>query len=93
MKEEEKVSQRIDFEKPNYNKSMDLYQGNMKQPMPTNLENNDMYLSEIDRLKKEINDLKKNNEYLSTQLKEEQRKNCFLSKKQKKKMKIQFWEK
>ena len=67
--------QNIAQEKPNYNKSMDLYQGNMKQPMPTNLENNDMYLSEIDRLKKEINDLKKNNEYLSTQLKEEQRKN------------------
>ena len=68
-------AQNIAQEKPNYNKSMDLYQGNMKQPMPTNLENNDMYLSEIDRLKKEINDLKKNNEYLSTQLKEEQRKN------------------
>ena len=67
--------QNIAQEKPNCNKSMDLYQGNMKQPMPTNLENNDMYLSEIDRLKKEINDLKKNNEYLSTQLKEEQRKN------------------
>ena len=67
--------QNIAQEKPNYNKSMDLYQGNMKQPMPTNLENNDMYLSEIDKLKKEINDLKKNNEYLSTQLKEEQRKN------------------
>ena len=67
--------QNVAQEKPNYNKSMDLYQGNMKQPMPTNLENNDMYLSEIDRLKKEINDLKKNNEYLSTQLKEEQRKN------------------
>lgn len=67
--------QNIAQEKTNYNKSMDLYQGNMKQPMPTNLENNDMYLSEIDRLKKEINDLKKNNEYLSTQLKEEQRKN------------------
>ena len=61
-----------------YNKPMDLYQRNMlnmNQSMPQQQENNELYLSEIDRLKKEINDLKKNNEFLQTQLKEEQRKN------------------
>ena len=47
----------------------------MNQPIPKQPENNELYLSEIDRLKKEINDLKKNNEFLQTQLKEEQRKN------------------
>ena len=65
-------------EQKDYSKPMDLYQRNMlnmNQSMPQQQENNELYLSEIDRLKKEINDLKKNNEFLQTQLKEEQRKN------------------
>ena len=71
-------------EKQDYNKPMDLYERNIQsnknflsvnQPMPQNQENNELYLSEIDRLKKEINDLKKNNEFLQVQLKDEQRKN------------------
>ena len=71
-------------EKVDYNKPMDLYERNIQsnknflnvnQPMPQNQENNELYLSEIDRLKKEINDLKKNNEFLQVQLKDEQRKN------------------
>ena len=70
-------------EQKDYNKPMDLYQRNMpnnnmlnmNQPIQKQPENNELYLSEIDRLKKEINDLKKNNEFLQTQLKEEQRKN------------------
>ena len=37
--------------------------------------NDEFYLSEIDKLKKEIDNLKKNNEYLNNQLKEEQKKN------------------
>ena len=36
--------------------------------------NEEYYLSEIDKLKKEIDDLKKNNDYLNNQLKEEQKK-------------------
>ena len=39
------------------------------------IKNNELYLREIDRLKKEIDDLKKTNEILGSQLKEEQRKN------------------
>ena len=71
-------------EKVDYNKPMDLYERNIQsnknflnvnQQMPQNQENNELYLSEIDRLKKEINDLKKNNEFLQVQLKDEQRKN------------------
>ena len=71
-------------EKVDYNKQMDLYERNvqnnknlmnMNQQIPQNPENNELYLSEIDRLKKEINDLKKNNEFLQVQLKDEQRKN------------------
>ena len=71
-------------EKQDYNKPMDLYERNIQsnknflnvnQPMPQNQENNELYLSEIDRLKKEINDLKKNNEFLQVQLNDEQRKN------------------
>ena len=71
-------------EKVDYNKQMDLYERNvqnnknlmnMNQQIPQNPENNELYLSEIDQLKKEINDLKKNNEFLQVQLKEEQRKN------------------
>ena len=71
-------------EKVDYNKPMDLYERNIQsnknflnvnQQMPQNQENNELYLSEIDRLKKEINDLKKNNEFLQAQLKDEQRKN------------------
>ena len=71
-------------EKVDYNKQMDLYERNVQnnknlmninQQIPQNPENNELYLSEIDQLKKEINDLKKNNEFLQVQLKEEQRKN------------------
>ena len=40
-----------------------------------NQQNNELYLQEIDRLKKEIDDLIKTNEILGSQLKEEQRKN------------------
>ena len=68
-------------DKQDYNKSMDMYERNIQNNnnilslnQPQNL-NNELYLAEIDRLKKEINDLKKNNEFLQTQLKEEQRKN------------------
>ena len=70
----------------NYNRSFDMYERN--QPMknvlnygqPQNLNqnknagNNEYYLAEIEKLKKEINNLKKNNEYLNIQLKEEQKK-------------------
>ena len=60
-------------EKKDYNKSMDIYERNISPPQ--NQQNNELYLAEIDRLNKEINDLKKNNEILGAQLKEEQRKN------------------
>ena len=40
-----------------------------------NMGNTEYYLAEIDKLKKEINNLKSNNDYLNNQLKEEQRKN------------------
>ena len=72
-------------EKVDYNKQMDLYERNvqnnknlmnMNQQIPKKPENIfELYLSDIDQLKKEINDLKKNNEFLQVQLKEEQRKN------------------
>lgn len=69
-------------EKQDYNKSMDMYERNMQNNknilnmnQPQNQGNNELYLAEIDRLKQEINDLKKNNEILGAQLKEEQRKN------------------
>ena len=68
-------------EKQDYNKSMDMFERNIQNNnnmlslnQPQN-QNNEFYLAEIDRLKKEINDLKKNNEILGSQLKEEQRKN------------------
>ena len=68
-------------DKHDYNKSMDMYERNIQNNnnilslnQPQNL-NNELYLAEIDRLKKEINDLKKNNEILNSQLIEEQRKN------------------
>ena len=68
-------------DKQDYNKSMDMYERNIQNNnnilslnQPQNL-NNELYLAEIDRLKKEINDLKKNNEILNSQLIEEQRKN------------------
>ena len=68
-------------DKQDYNKSMDMYERNIQNNnnilslnQPQNL-NNELYLAEIDRLKKEINDLKKNNEILNNQLIEEQRKN------------------
>ena len=60
-------------EKKDYNKSMDMYERNISPPQ--NQQNNELYLAEIDRLNKEINDLKKNNEILGEQLKEEKRKN------------------
>jgi len=67
--------------KQDYNKSMDIYERNIQNNnnmlslnQPQN-QNNEFYLAEIDRLKKEINDLKKNNEILDSQLKEEKRKN------------------
>ena len=69
-------------EKQDYNKSMDMYERNMQNNknilnmnQPQNQGNNELYMAEIDRLKQEINDLKKNNEILGAQLKEEQRKN------------------
>ena len=66
-------------EKPEYNNSMDLYERNSKNILNVNQiqnqQNNELYLREIDRLKKEIDDLKKTNEILGSQLKEEQRKN------------------
>ena len=69
-------------EKQDYNKSMDIYERNMQNNknilnmnQPQNQGNNELYMAEIDRLKQEINDLKKNNEILGAQLKEEQRKN------------------
>ena len=70
----------------NYNKSFDMYDRNQQNinmlnyGQPQNLSqnknagNNDYYLAEIEKLKKEINSLKKNNDYLNTQLKEEQKK-------------------
>ena len=60
-------------EKKDYNKSMDMYERNISPPQ--NQQNNELYLAEIDRLNKEINDLKKSNEILGAQLKEEKRKN------------------
>ena len=68
-------------EKVDYNKSMDLYDRNIPNKNMINIGqnqiqgNNEFYKAEIDRLKKEINDLKNDNEYLNNQLKEEQRKN------------------
>ena len=66
-------------EKPEYNNSMDLYERNNKNILNVNQiqnqQNNELYLREIDRLKKEIDDLKKTNEILGSQLKEDQSKN------------------
>ena len=72
----------------NYNKSFDKFDrnqqknfgnyGNMNNFSKNKSEvggNDDFYLSEIDKLKKEIENLKKSNEYLNNQLKEEQKKN------------------
>ena len=69
----------------NYNKSFDMYERNQQNKNMLNFgksdnliqnknEGDEFYLSEIDKLKKEINNLKKNNEYLNNQLKEEQKK-------------------
>ena len=54
---------------------------NMVQPKKE--ENNNYYLAEMEKLRKEINNLKQNNEYLNNQLQEEQRKNEELISKQK----------
>ena len=64
----------------NYNKQMDMFDRNQPNKNMMNYgqnqgAGNDYYLAEIEKLKSEINNLKKNNDYLSTQLKEEQRKN------------------
>ena len=70
----------------NYNKSFDMFERNQQNKNILNLGqpnltqnkregNNEFYLSEIDKLKKEISNLRKNNEYLNNQLKEEQKKN------------------
>ena len=71
----------------NYNKSFDMFDRSQQNKnmlnlgQPQNLvqnknEGNDQfYLSEIDKLRKEITNLRKNNEYLNNQLKEEQKKN------------------
>ena len=71
----------------NYNKSFDMYERNQQNKNMLNFGksdnlaqnknegNDEFYLAEIDKLKKEINNLKKNNEYLNNQLKEEQKKN------------------
>ena len=48
---------------------------NINTQNQTRLNTNEIYLSEIDNLKKELFDLKKNNEYLNIQLKKEQTKN------------------
>ena len=68
-------------EKDDYNKSMDLYERNIPNKNMMNLGqnqiqgNNEFYKAEIERLKQEINDLRNKNEYLNSQLKEEQIKN------------------
>ena len=71
----------------NYNKSFDIFDRSQKNKnllnlgQPQNLTqnkidgNDDFYLAEIEKLKKEITNLRKNNEYLNNQLKEEQKKN------------------
>ena len=65
----------------NFNKPMDLFERNQPNKNMTNLGqnqnagNNEYYLAEIEKLKNEINNLKKNNDYLNSQLQEEQRKN------------------
>jgi len=67
----------------NYNKSFNMYDRNQQNINMSNYEqqqnlsqnkiagNNNYYLAEIEKLKKEINSLKKNNDYLNTQQKEE----------------------
>ena len=83
LNEVQNIHNNSNQEKKDYNKPMYSYERNMpnsnmlnmEQQKPQNQQNNELYLSEIDQLKKEINDLKKNNEFLQTQLKEEQRKN------------------
>ena len=68
-------------ENQEYNKPINMYERNITNNKnisninQTQNQNNEFYLAEIDRLKKELNDLKKNNDILSSQLKEEQRKN------------------
>ena len=69
-----------------YNKSFDTYERNpqnnnllnygqsQNMNQSKNAGNNEYYIAEIEKLKKEINNLKKDNEYLSSQLKEEQKK-------------------
>ena len=48
---------------------------NINNQNQSRVNTNEIYLSEIDNLKKELFDLKKNNEYLNIQLKKEQTKN------------------
>ena len=68
-------------ENQDYNKPINMYERNVtnNKNIPNinqvQNQNNEFYLAEIDRLKKELNDLKKNNDILSSQLKEEQKKN------------------
>ena len=61
----------------NYNKSLDMFERMQfnKNMQNKNFGNDEYYLSQIEELKKEINNLKNNNEYLNIQLKEEQKKN------------------
>ena len=71
----------------NYNKSFDMFERNQQNKNMSNLGqeqdlnqnknagNDNYYLSQIEKLKLEINKLKNSNEYLNNQLKEEQRKN------------------
>ena len=90
----------------NYNKSFEMFDRNQQNKNNLNMGqpnlaqnktegNDEFYLSEIDKLKKEIANLRKNNEFLNNQLKEEQKKanNYFLSKKPKMKAKIQYYQK
>ena len=79
----------------NYNKSFDMFERNQPNKNMTNFGqeqdlnrnknegNDEYYISQIEKLKLEINNLKNNNEYLNKQLKEEQRKNEQLFSKQK----------
>ena len=74
-------------EDPNYNKSFDMYERNRQNnnmrnisqpqnlpPQNINSGNDNYYYSEMENLKKEIMNLRRNNENLNNQLKEEQRK-------------------
>ena len=75
----------------NYNKPLNIIDKNQEDNNKLNLNqpqkegNNDFYLAEMEKLKSEINNLKKDNELLNNQLKEEQRKNAQLISMQKEK--------